>query len=180
MYLILGIISSSGTHWKHQRTFALSKLRDFGFGKRSFEPSILDEIEYFLRLLEKYKGQSFDIDHLLQTTMANNIMSITVGRRFEYDDPKFRHFIKCADENVKNAAFIGPANFVPILAQLPGDFFGAKRIVKSIGAIYDFFREEIKDHENTFDENNMRDFIDVYLCEMRKNDTNRDIFTGKA
>jgi hypothetical protein len=49
--LYIGIVSSSGIEWKHQRTFALSKLRDFGFGKRSFESSIMEEIKIFLDLL---------------------------------------------------------------------------------------------------------------------------------
>lgn len=34
---VAGIISESGSIWKHNRTFAVIKLRGFGYGKRSFE-----------------------------------------------------------------------------------------------------------------------------------------------
>jgi hypothetical protein len=57
--------SSSGAVWKHQRTFTISKLRDFGFGKRSFESSIMEEIEMFMNLMESYKGAPFDIANII-------------------------------------------------------------------------------------------------------------------
>jgi hypothetical protein len=43
-----------------------------------------------------------------------------------------------------------------------------------------FFQENIREHTKTFDENAPRDFIDVYLREMKKNDgINNSSFTGK-
>jgi cytochrome P450 family 2 subfamily U polypeptide 1 len=70
-------------------------LRGFGFGKRSFESRIMEEIEAFLELLSSYKREPFDLTGILNTSMANNVMSITIGRRFDYDDPDFFDLLKC-------------------------------------------------------------------------------------
>jgi hypothetical protein len=48
-----GIINSYGRHWKEQRRFMLSTLRDFGFGKSSMEVMINEEVECFVRHLEE-------------------------------------------------------------------------------------------------------------------------------
>jgi hypothetical protein len=42
------------------------------------------------------------------------------------------------------------------------------------------FQQAIREHAQTLDENESRDFIDVYLKEMKKNDgINNTSFTGK-
>jgi cytochrome P450 family 2 subfamily U polypeptide 1 len=178
--LYIGIVSSSGIEWKHQRTFALSKLRDFGFGKRSFESRIMEEIKIFLDLLESYNGEPFDISKIIQTSMSNNIMSITIGRRFDYDDPNFKYFVQLLHETVTNAAFAGPLNFIPFLAKIPGDPFRGNRMKQIADQIFDFFRGYISEHEQTLDSNNIRDFIDVYLTEMKENkNSENSFFTGE-
>jgi hypothetical protein len=172
--------SSSGAVWKHQRTFTISKLRDFGFGKRSFESSIMEEIEMFMNLMESYKGAPFDIANIIQTSMSNNVMSITVGRRFDYNDEKFTNFVNLINENFKSPAFRGPLNFLPFLGKLPGDLFGAKQLEANANKLFDFFRNEMDEHEQTLDENNIRDFIDVYLLQIKQeaNTGGNKIYTG--
>lgn len=172
-----GVISSSGSEWKHQRTFALSKLRDFGFGKRSFESRILEELEIFLSLLNSYEGQPFDISDILQTSMSNNVMSIAVGRRFDYDDAKFKHFVHLLEENITHAAATGPMNFVPLLAKLPGDLFSGQLLQRNADLTFDFFRNEIKEHKQTLDDNNIRDFIDGYLVQIKEQPSGSNIYT---
>lgn len=107
-------------------------------------------------------------------------MAITVGRRFEYDDPQFQHFVYLLNENAKNSALSGPLNFAPFLKKIPGDPFGAKKISNNVRETFQFFRNEIAEHKKTFDENNIRDFIDVYLNEIKRcSEENSDEFSGK-
>jgi hypothetical protein len=43
-----------------------------------------------------------------------------------------------------------------------------------------FFQETIREHIKTLDENEPRDFIDMYLNEMKKNDgSNNSSFSGR-
>ena len=105
-------------------------------------------------------------------------MAITVGRRFDYDDVHFKYFVDLLERNIKDKVFNGILNFAPFLQYLPGDLFGGKRIQKAIDEILAFLNEEIEEHERTLDENNARDFIDVYLTEMKQNKTKENVFTG--
>ncbi|CAG2253589.1 unnamed protein product [Mytilus edulis] len=173
-----GIISASGPSWKHHRTFALSKLRDFGFGKRSFESNIHEELEIFLNELEKYDEQAFDISEIIHTSMSNIVMAITLGRRFDYKDPEFSYFVQLLNENFNNAAVLGPVNFIPILEKLPIDIFGAKQMSKNAERCNAFLQNEINEHEKTLDENNIRDFIDAYLVELRQERDTDNYFSG--
>lgn len=166
-----GIISSSGSNWKHQRSFALAKLRGFGFGKRSFESRIMEEIEAFLELLGSYKREPFDLTGILNTSMANNVMSITIGRRFDYDDPEFVRFIEIMNDLVSNPSLAGPVNFVPSLSKIPGDPFRITPITKKVDMLFDYFRKQIKEHKETIDDCNLRDFTDAYIKEMKKDET---------
>lgn len=175
-----GIAAASGLEWKQQRTFALSKLRDFGFGRRSFESRIMEEAEVFFNLLESYHGEPLDISGIVNISMSNIVMSISIGRRFDYEDPEFKTFIGYLNENVKNVAVAGVLNFMPFLAKLPGDLFKGKKTKLNIDATMNFLRNKIKEHEESFDENNIRDFIDIYLKEMKgQHSTENNIFTDQ-
>ena len=51
LYNFPGIVGSSGEFWKHTRTFSLNSLRDFGFGRRSLEGKVLEEVEHYLQVM---------------------------------------------------------------------------------------------------------------------------------
>lgn len=173
-------MSASGKAWKQQRSFVLSTLRSFGFGKRNFESGISEEVESFVNLLTGYKEKEFDISTIIHTSLSNNVMSITIGRRFDYDDPTFKYFVHLLIDNANNSAFAGPLNFAPFLKKIPGDPFGARRISNNVRQTFEFFRKEIKEHEISLDENEVRDFIDAYLKEIKLQETggNTD-FSGR-
>jgi cytochrome P450 family 2 subfamily U polypeptide 1 len=146
-------------------------LRGFGFGKRSFENRIMEEIEAFFELLGSYKREPFDLTGILNTSMANNVMSITIGRRFDYDDPEFVRFIEIMNDLVSNPSLAGPVNFVPSLSKIPGDPFRITPITKKVDMLFDYFRKQIKEHKETIDDCNIRDFTDAYIKEMKKDET---------
>ncbi|KAK3084094.1 hypothetical protein FSP39_008030 [Pinctada imbricata] len=81
-----GLITSSGSLWKEHRTFALSKLRDLGFGKRMMEEKVLEEVVVFLQSISDTEGANFDISSLLRISVSNVICSVAFRRRFEHDD----------------------------------------------------------------------------------------------
>lgn len=41
----LGIITTEGPIWKEQRRFALTNLRDLGFGRKSLDSSMIEEVD---------------------------------------------------------------------------------------------------------------------------------------
>ncbi|CAC5414442.1 unnamed protein product [Mytilus coruscus] len=161
------IISSNGPNWKAQRAFTISKLQEFGFGKKSFESSIIDELNPFLQWIQQYKGKPLSLEGILNASTANSLMQIILGKRFDYKDPKYCEFLEIFKQITMSSALNGPVNFMPWLANLPGDLFGVKADTLKLDKLIDYFRNEIQEHKNTFDEGNIRDFIDVYLKEMK-------------
>ena len=102
--------------------------------------------------------------------MSNNVMSITIGRRFDYDDPEFNRFLGVLSNVVLNPAVSGPVNCVPLLSKIPGDPFGVAPVTKKMEILFDYFRKEIKEHMETLDDCNIRDFTDAYIKEMKKHE----------
>ena len=102
--------------------------------------------------------------------MSNNVMSITIGRRFDYDDPEFNRFLGVLSNVVLNPAVSDPVDFVPLLSKIPGDPFGVAPVTKKMEILFDYFRREIKEHMETLDDCNIRDFTDAYIKEMKKHE----------
>ncbi|KAJ8297557.1 hypothetical protein KUTeg_024088 [Tegillarca granosa] len=97
-----GIVGSSGDLWKDHRTFALTTLRSFGFGKRNLESKVMDEVNRLLKAFEDTGGTPYDITHVLHTSIANIVNSIVFGQGI-------------FQENFKAAGVAGPLTFLPFL-----------------------------------------------------------------
>ena len=50
----------------------------------------------------------------------------------------------------------------------PGDIFQIKKIVKMNKEIQDYLNMQLTEHRRTFNENNIRDYIDAFLFEMNR------------
>ncbi|KAJ8297844.1 hypothetical protein KUTeg_024375 [Tegillarca granosa] len=162
-----GLVGSSGSLWKEHRTFALSTLRLFGFGKKSLETDIKEEIKMCLQVLEDTNGKPYDIQNLIHANISNVTCALVFGKRFEHTDPKFVNIVKTMDENFKNAGFASVLNFIPFLKYLPGDLFKAKLTLKNVNYVLELLQDLIKEHEESYDENNIRDYVDAYIKQMK-------------
>ncbi|XP_013865517.1 cytochrome P450 2K4 isoform X2 [Austrofundulus limnaeus] len=98
-----GILFSNGDSWKEMRRFSLSTLRDFGMGRRVAEETTLEECAHLIQMFENQKGKPFDTARLLNYATSNIISSIVYGRRFEYNDPRFRNLVDRANESIRIA-----------------------------------------------------------------------------
>jgi len=91
---IPGVLISEGRTWLEQRRFALRTLRDFGFGKSSMEEMIKEEVQLFTEEIRKSKGEPFDFINKFNLPILNALWNVTVGQRFDYDDPKLMSIIE--------------------------------------------------------------------------------------
>ncbi|XP_048776296.2 cytochrome P450 2C8-like isoform X1 [Ostrea edulis] len=161
-----GLIWSSGPLWKEQRTFALTTMRKFGFGRRCMESQIIEEVDCLMNELKKYKNKAFDIQTPLNTSVSNVICSLLYGKRFDYDDYKFKRLISILNKLFSTGNASSPANIFPSLRHIP--CFSLDSVIENVRSLKGFVKEMIEEHKRNFDEDNINDYIDTYLLEQKQ------------
>ena len=162
-----GIIFQGYNHqWKTLRRFTLQTLRDFGVGKSSIEEKIAYEINAATKVLECSAGKPFEISPVLQKVIGNVIYGIVFGKRFDFDDPDFDIIRRMSNIAVSGQGATSVSNFFPlwvswIFARKSHNEAVFRR--KNFDNIRAFIDEQIKQHEESYDENNIRDFVDLYI-----------------
>ena len=71
-----------------QRRFLLKTLRDFGFGKRSMESLVMDEVVEMMKWLEKNESKPVSVSKKFMTSSVNALWSIVAGERLDHDNPE--------------------------------------------------------------------------------------------
>ncbi|XP_071816840.1 cytochrome P450 2J6-like [Apostichopus japonicus] len=170
-----GIVLSEGRVWQEQRKFVHQHFRDFGVGKATFEDSIAAEAEALTDALLKLEGQSVCLEHLINNAASNVISSVSFGRRFDYDDKSFQTVLEKFNNNVQSSALrFGLSVFFPITKYIP--FGGSNQIRQNAQTYFKFQDKLASEHKANLDETNIRDVMDAYLIEMKKDNENSDIF----
>ncbi|CAH1263867.1 CYP2U1 [Branchiostoma lanceolatum] len=163
-----------GPKWKEHRKFAMMSLRDFGVGKRSLEGKILEEARALHEEMCKNGRNAFCISHMMQNTVSNVICSIVFGRRYEYDDKKFQDLLMAIDRVFSPTSVERLAIQFRPLRYIPGIRKGYLDFRNSQAVLINHIKERIREHRETFDENDIRDFIDAFLLESKKRQTDEN------
>ncbi|XP_018429724.1 PREDICTED: cytochrome P450 2F2-like [Nanorana parkeri] len=163
---------TNGERWKSLRRFALVTLRNFGMGKRSVEERIQEEAMFLIKEFKKINGTPVNPTKYLAQTVCNVICSIVFGSRFNYEDKR----LLAVTESIYNNFLIMSGtwgtlyNMYPNLMEyVPGPH---KKIGKYFNMIYDMSAESIKQHEETLDPENPRDYIDCFLMKIEEEKDN--------
>ncbi len=156
---------SSGDLWKQQRKFSLSALRNMGVGKSSFEDQISRETSVLIKELSRKAGQVFDPRKLITNAVSNVICSVVFGKQYSYDDPEFRELLGIAERHIRLAGAGGAQAFVKALQYLPTKT--NRELIKNADRMEAFTQKQIDEHRAKFDPDNVRDYTDVYLQEIR-------------
>ncbi|XP_064461679.1 cytochrome P450 2F3-like [Ornithodoros turicata] len=167
-----GIVTLNGEAWLDNRRYCLHVLRDLGFGKKSMEHHMKEEIQYLIEKLSASTGSPVLISQYLVPSMSNNITALVFGSRYPYGDRR-RQFLD--DSLRKVAKFVSTSsvlNFLPPmlnkLVLLP--FTRWAPLIKAVTDMKDFVRREVEAHRETLDNYSNRDFIDGYLKKMHENE----------
>lgn len=182
-----GIINSEGKLWKDQRKFLHEKLRQFGMtymgsGKHLMEKRIMGEVHDYLSILQQANGQPMDMGPAISVAVSNVICNIMMSVRFSIDDPRFRRFIYLIEEGMRLFGEITTVDYIPTVQYLPGKLNARNKIANNRKEMMQFYQEVIDDHKRTFDSNNIRDLVDMYLAEIEKaklEGRDQELFEGK-
>nr|XP_037865216.1 cytochrome P450 2C9 [Chlorocebus sabaeus] len=168
-----GIVFSNGKRWKEIRRFSLMTLRNFGMGKRSIEDRVQEEARCLVEELRKTKGSPCDPTFILGCAPCNVICSIIFHKRFDYKDQQFLNLMEKFNENAKilSSPWIQIYNnFSPIIDYFPGTH---NKLLKNVAFVKSYILEKVKEHQESMDINNPRDFIDCFLIKMEKEKHNQ-------
>ncbi|PIO29020.1 hypothetical protein AB205_0126070 [Aquarana catesbeiana] len=163
-----GVIFSNGESWKAMRRFTLSTLRDYGMGKKAIEDKISEEAEFLVQAMKSYGGKPFDNLTILNAAVANIIISILLGQRFNYDHPTILRLMGLINENIQlmGSRVVRMYNIIPTLLDLlPGPHH---KIFENMRHMQNFIKETFTKQKKTLDVNDQRNLIDAYLVKQQE------------
>ncbi|KAJ9587374.1 hypothetical protein L9F63_019099 [Diploptera punctata] len=169
----LGIFFSDGPYWVDQRRFTLRYLRDLGFGKKSMESQIMDEVEEVIKdMAQKIEFQG---NGMFDVSTLNVLWRMLAGKRYSRDDNELKDLLMKLKNAFRSGSPVGRiAAILPILKHIKfgHSHSGHSEVVNTLHQLQEFFRKSIHEHKKTIDENNPRDFLDIYINEMNKQSNN--------
>ena len=183
-----GLVITDGEEWQEQRRFCLKTLKNFGFGKSSFESLMVEEIKKFCsELRQECRQGPVDLSNRFNVMVINILSRIIGGKSFDYQDKKFAELVQ---HLTKGFSAIAPTPKLAILFAFPflrklfPKLTGFDVLKKGYHGVYDFLEKEIKEHKDNLDVDNPKDFIDAYLIEMKRKtaegDTQSSFYEGQG
>ncbi|XP_066264889.1 cytochrome P450 2D4-like [Branchiostoma lanceolatum] len=178
------LMAPYGPCWKRQRKFAVMTLRDFGVGKRSLEGKVIEEANALVQEVLSQNGQPFDLKILMQTTVCNILCSVVFGDRFEYGDPDMLRLLRLLNVTIEAGptAIDRLTKVLPVFRHLNRSKTSLEaKALRMFRGFQEFGGEQIEKHRETFDPNDIRDFIDAFLLEQQRarDEQARESFTDK-
>ncbi|XP_049711279.1 cytochrome P450 2C19-like isoform X1 [Elephas maximus indicus] len=168
-----GVVFSNGKIWKETRRFSLMTLRNFGMGKRSLENRVQEEARCLVEELRKTKALPCDPTFILACAPCNVICSIIFQNRFEYTDQHFLNLIGILNENTEilSTPWMQMCNIFPMLL----DYFPGihNKLFNNAIFLKSYILGKVKEHQESLDVNNPRDYIDCFLIKMEQEKHNQ-------
>ena len=166
----LGIINTEGNVWSEQRRFALKHLKNLGFGRKALDSAMVEEADIVIdKLIEQsQKDENVEIKNNFNTAIINVLWQIVASKRFDVDHPdtqKLMEQLNCIFKNAPSKRrFLG--DYEKYLPFRDVDIYTLemKSMIKTL----------IREHLQDIDYDNPRDFIDMYLTEMKNDSSNFD------
>jgi len=104
--LFEGLFAHYDSEYRNNRQQCLSILKQFGFGQLVMETRILIEVEEMINKIRKQQGRPFDPEHLTTSCVANIIINMLFGRRYDHTDPVFQQLMTDYNDYARNFAFL--------------------------------------------------------------------------
>ncbi|NXP96789.1 CP2K6 protein, partial [Vidua macroura] len=162
-----GVSFAHGENWKVMRRFTLTALRDFGMGKKAIEDRIVEEYGHLADSIASHGGNPIDASKIINAAVANIIVSILFGKRFDYKDSRFVRLINLTNENTRLAGnpLVTMYNIFPYLGFL---LRANKALLRNRDEFHDFVRVTFVEHLKNLDKSDQRSFIDAFLVKQQE------------
>ncbi|XP_011669947.2 cytochrome P450 2U1 [Strongylocentrotus purpuratus] len=161
---------ASGDKWRELRTFVAKAFRQFEVEKEKLESVIVRESERLCKAFQDEANKSssdiqgFDPHHIINNAVSNIICSMCFGQSYEYSDPEFHHILTVVGNSFRS---LSPSGLLLVSRY----FYYTplyREVRRNLAVLQDFIRGIVQRHQETFDPDNTRDIIDMYLAEVRQ------------
>jgi len=135
------ILAHYDAAFRRHHQLCLSILKHFGFGQRVMETRILMEVEEMINKVREEQGRAFDLRQLTTSCVANVIMNMLFGRRFDHSDPAYQQLMSNFDRLTAN--FSIALELFPFLRFIP---YFRKRLdedLRTAKDVYSFINDNI-------------------------------------
>ena len=143
---------------------------------------INEEVELFKEEINKSEGKPFDFSYKFNLPILNALWRVTVGQRFEYDNPMLISIIRKLTDMFKRAG--EPSNILlvifPWTTKIYPKFLDRDAALEVNHDIMGLMKKSIKEHEETLDPNEPRDFTDKVLIEIARTTDPTSSYYGEA
>ncbi|XP_054826697.1 cytochrome P450 2K1-like [Eublepharis macularius] len=172
-----GVAFAHGENWTVMWRFMLTTLRDYGMGKRTIEDKIIEECHSLIQKFESYKGKPFESTVIMNAAVANVIVSIALGKRYEYEDPTFVRLLNLLNENIRLVG--SPSAMLYNMFPALGFLFGGSRtiVIKNKMELYNFIQDTFIERLKELDVNDQRTFIDAFLIQQQERSRVEQVIT---
>jgi methyl farnesoate epoxidase/farnesoate epoxidase len=177
-----GVLLSDGPVWLEQRRFTLKTLRDFGFGKKTMDAIIMEEVNELIASFKSQHGQPITTQNRFNIAVLNGLWAIMTGERYSHDDPRLNHLIRGLTATIAKRPLSSVlADIFPIVYYMRKTFPSLFTITGGIFQrdVYKLIGESVSFHQETIQEDSPRDFLDVYLNEVKKTKDPNSSFHGE-
>ncbi|XP_063793865.1 cytochrome P450 2G1-like isoform X2 [Pseudophryne corroboree] len=168
------IFTKNIKRWRTLRRFSMPVLRDLGFGKRSTEDHIQEEISRLVAELKETKESVFDPRHCFSRAVCNIIFSIMFGNHHKYEDDDIDTVLSCIHDTlvITSSAWGQMYDMFPGLMRIiPGRHQQINNLLKRFSQ---FVETRVQINQRTLDPDNPRDYVDVFLIQVEKEKVNQD------
>ncbi|CAI5450783.1 unnamed protein product [Caenorhabditis angaria] len=173
-----GVIETNGDTWRVHRRFALTTLRDLGFGKDLMQMKILIEVEELFKILDKPTELPVDLAKLIDRAVGNVINQMLFGYRFDDsgDFEKLKNLIDTLRETFGEFRY-----FIQFMAPACSKFIPGTTLNEMVAIrrekLNKFFDAQIKEHRENidFDSEDVSDYCEGYLKEQKRLEKSGDL-----
>uniref|UniRef100_A0A6V7IAG0 Cytochrome P450 306a1 n=1 Tax=Bracon brevicornis TaxID=1563983 RepID=A0A6V7IAG0_9HYME len=169
-----GLICAEGDHWREQRKFVSTNLKNFGMVKHGIKRDKLEEriILHAMHCIEKLSGEKGKIDPVepLHNSIGNLMNDLVFGIVYEDDDKIWKWLKHQQEEGVKHIGVAGSLNFLPFLRHLPKYKKMMSFLVEGQRDTHEIYRKLIAKHDQQNDKSD--NFLGVFLEEMKRRQEN--------
>ena len=161
----MGIVMTMGRFWQDQRRFTLKHLKDLGFGRKTLDTIIQDEIKCLIENLSlKAKDGDVLIDTIFNFPIINILWQIVASKKY---DPNLLES-KTMMKKISKIFQVGPPALDYIL-QPVRYFLPLFKVDQMTLDLKNMFREQVQELEHEYNVGEEpRNFIELYLREIHQ------------